>query len=130
MSLDLIHRIAFICFFLVSLLESFVLKTLHSVLYLFLAIKTLADIYKLIIEIISSTPWIYDLGKCSPKIIYNFMPYKIRKVTRRNCFRVTNRTTKRVFSKCTSRAKGIRQINLLRAIRYDKLFVKRRPTES
>lgn len=42
----------------------------------------------------------------------------MRKKTRRNCYRVSNTKTRRVFSKCTSRAKAQRQLRLLRAIEY------------
>ena len=58
------------------------------------------------------------------------MPYTIRKVNRRRCYRVTNRTNKRVFARCTAKRKALRQVNLLRAIRYNKHFVQknRRPS--
>ena len=51
------------------------------------------------------------------------MPYKSRKVPRRNCYRVSNRKTKKVFARCTSKAKADKQLRLLRALQYDKDFV-------
>jgi hypothetical protein len=53
------------------------------------------------------------------------MPYTVRKVNRRRCYRVTSRTNKRVFAKCTAKAKALRQVRLLRALKYNKFFVKR-----
>lgn len=50
------------------------------------------------------------------------MPYATRKVRNRRCFKVYNRNTKRVFSKCTSKLKARRQMNLLRAIKNNKSF--------
>ena len=34
------------------------------------------------------------------------MPYTLRKVAKRNCYRVSNRKTKKVFAKCTSKRKA------------------------
>jgi hypothetical protein len=64
------------------------------------------------------------------------MPYRIRKVNRKPCYRVSkkikNKTkknkTKIVFSKCTSRKKAENQVNLLNAIHYNKNFVPRAQT--
>ena len=53
------------------------------------------------------------------------MLYKIRKVTRKNCYRVKNGITKHVYSICTQKDKAQRQVNLLRALRYNKKFQKR-----
>ena len=50
------------------------------------------------------------------------MPYFIRKVTRKNCYRVRNKNTKRVFSKCTTKENAKKQMRLLRAIQYNKTF--------
>lgn len=50
------------------------------------------------------------------------MPYATRKVRNRRCFKVYNRNTKRVFSKCTSKTKAKKQINLLRAVENNKSF--------
>ena len=51
------------------------------------------------------------------------MPYRLRKVSGKNCYRITNRKTKKVFAKCTTRAKANRQLRLLRAIQNNKNFV-------
>jgi len=48
------------------------------------------------------------------------MPYTLRKVAKRNCYRVSNRKTKKVFAKCTSKRKAKKQLNLLRALLYNK----------
>ena len=45
-----------------------------------------------------------------------YMPYTIRKVRGRPCYRVKNRRTKRVFAKCTSKKNAKSQIKLLHAI--------------
>jgi len=50
------------------------------------------------------------------------MPYKTRKVRGRNCYRVYNRNSKRVFAKCTSKENAIKQMRLLRAIENNKSF--------
>ena len=51
------------------------------------------------------------------------MPYCLRKVSGKNCYRITNKKTKKVFAKCTTRAKANRQLRLLRAIQNNKNFV-------
>jgi uncharacterized protein (UPF0147 family) len=53
------------------------------------------------------------------------MPYNIRKVRNKSCYKVYNKKTKRVFAKCTSRETAKKQINLLRAIQNNKNFVPR-----
>lgn len=50
------------------------------------------------------------------------MPYIIRKVRGKSCYKVINKYTKKVFSKCTSRKNANKQIRLLRAIEYNKSF--------
>ena len=50
------------------------------------------------------------------------MPYIMRKVPRRRCYTVKNKKTKRVMSKCTSKAKATRQMRLLRGIKFNKKF--------
>lgn len=50
------------------------------------------------------------------------MPYFIRKVTRKNCYTVKNKNTKRVFSKCSTKENAKKQLRLLRAIQYNKTF--------
>jgi len=37
-------------------------------------------------------------------------PYRVRKSRKNSCYRVKNRITKRIFSKCTTKEKGQRQI--------------------
>lgn len=56
------------------------------------------------------------------------MPYTMRKVPNRRCYRVSKRNTnkntkRRVFSKCTTRKKAIKQMRLLRALEFNKDFV-------
>lgn len=51
------------------------------------------------------------------------MPYTIRR--RKRCYQVVNKKSKRVFSKCSTKAKASRQLRLLRAIQYNKNFVPR-----
>ena len=56
------------------------------------------------------------------------MPYKSRKVSNKNCYRVINRNTKRVFAKCATRENAKKQLRLLRAIEYNKNFIPRNKT--
>jgi hypothetical protein len=56
------------------------------------------------------------------------MPYTMRKVRNRRCYRVSKKnakknTKRRVFSKCTSRKKAIKQMRLLRALENNPDFV-------
>jgi hypothetical protein len=51
------------------------------------------------------------------------MPYTLRKMPGKSCYRVRNRKTKRIFSKCTSKTRAKKQMNLLRALQYNKDFV-------
>ena len=48
------------------------------------------------------------------------MPYKSRKVPKKNCYRVTNRKTRRIFAKCSTKENAKKQIRLLNAIKYNK----------
>lgn len=50
------------------------------------------------------------------------MPYTCRKVPKQNCYRVTNKKTKKVFAKCTSKSNAKKQMRLLRAIENNKNF--------
>ena len=50
------------------------------------------------------------------------MPYKTRKVRGKNCYRVFNAKSKRVFAKCTSRKNADKQMRLLRAVENNKSF--------
>ena len=51
------------------------------------------------------------------------MPYAIRKVPNKSCYKVYNKKTKRVSAKCTSKTRAKKQIRLLNAIEYSKDFV-------
>lgn len=53
------------------------------------------------------------------------MPYISRKVPRKKCYRVTNKKTKKVFAKCTSKSNAKKQMRLLRAIENNKKFTPR-----
>tara|TARA_B100000282_G_C31651059_1_gene453027 strand:+ start:415 stop:618 length:204 start_codon:yes stop_codon:yes gene_type:complete len=52
--------------------------------------------------------------------LYNIMSYKIRKTRKKNCYSVINKQNKRIFSKCTTKKKALKQIRLLNAIKYKK----------
>jgi hypothetical protein len=49
------------------------------------------------------------------------MPYGIQK--KKNCYSVYNKITKKVFSKCTTKKKAMKQSRLLRAIMFNKDFI-------
>jgi len=51
------------------------------------------------------------------------MPYGIRKY--KGCYKVFNKKTKKIFSKCTTKDLANKQIRLLRAIEYNKNFIPR-----
>ena len=44
------------------------------------------------------------------------MPYTLRKMPKKKCYRVYNRDTKRVFAKCTSKTRAKKQVRLLRSL--------------
>ncbi len=50
------------------------------------------------------------------------MPYATRKVRNKSCYRVYNRITKRVYSKCATKKRANRQIRLLRALENNPKF--------
>jgi hypothetical protein len=50
------------------------------------------------------------------------MPYLTRKVRGKPCYRVYNKKTKKVFSKCANKEKAKKQMKLLRAIMFNKDF--------
>ena len=50
------------------------------------------------------------------------MPYYSRKVRGKNCYKVSNKHTKKVFAKCTSKVNAMKQLRLLRALQYNKQF--------
>ena len=51
------------------------------------------------------------------------MPYGMRKLSNKNCYKVFNKVTKKVFSKCSSLEKAKKQMRLLKALHYNKKFV-------
>lgn len=51
------------------------------------------------------------------------MPYKTRKVRGKDCYRLMNKNTKKVFAKCSSKKNIEKQLKLLNAIKYNKNFV-------
>lgn len=51
------------------------------------------------------------------------MPYSSRKVRGKNCYRVSNKQNKHIFSKCTTRSNAKKQLRLLRALQFNKNFV-------
>lgn len=48
--------------------------------------------------------------------------YRIRKVYRKNCYRVFNKRTRKIYAKCTSKPTAKKQVRLLTAIRYNARF--------
>ena len=51
------------------------------------------------------------------------MPYTIRKVNKKPCYRVYNKKSKKVFAKCSTRENAKKQLRLLRALEFNKNFV-------
>ena len=51
------------------------------------------------------------------------MPYTMRRVRKKGCYRVMNKKTRRVFARCTTKKNAERQLRLLRAIQYNKDFI-------
>jgi len=50
------------------------------------------------------------------------MPYAIRKVPNKSCYRVYNKKSRKVFAKCTSRKNAESQVRFLRGLEYNKNF--------
>lgn len=50
------------------------------------------------------------------------MPYTLRKVPGKSCYRIKNKYTKRVFAKCSTMENAKKQLRLLRAIEFNKSF--------
>ena len=44
------------------------------------------------------------------------MPYAMRKIPNKRCYKVFNKTSKRVFAKCATKTKALRQLGLLRGL--------------
>ena len=53
------------------------------------------------------------------------MPYQIRKVVNKTCYRVTNKSSKKITARCTTKSKAQKQMRLLNAIQYNRNFVPR-----
>lgn len=51
------------------------------------------------------------------------MPFSIRKIPNKKCYKVENTRTKRVFARCTTKKRAESQLRLLRALEYNKNFV-------
>ena len=62
--------------------------------------------------------------------IYDIMPYTLRKVRNKSCYRIINPKTKRVFAKCSTKENATKQLRLLRALQYNKRFRARNKTAS
>jgi hypothetical protein len=58
------------------------------------------------------------------------MPYKIKKVSNKKCYKLYNKNTKKVFSKCSTLKNVKKQLRLLNAIKYNKSFIVKRKTRS
>ena len=60
------------------------------------------------------------------------MPYTMRKVPGKNCYRVSKKSktaknrTRKVFAKCATRQNAVKQMRLLRALEYNKNFTLRK----
>ncbi len=69
---------------------------------------------------------IYQIDKIYFISIKYRMPYTMRKVPKKNCYKVYKRNlknkTKKVFAKCSTRKNAIKQMRLLRALEYNKKF--------
>ncbi len=50
------------------------------------------------------------------------MPYSIRKMPNRKCYKVFNKNTKKVFAKCTTMDKAKKQLRLLRGLKNNPKF--------
>ena len=50
------------------------------------------------------------------------MPYKIRKVRNKSCYKVYKPKTKKVFAKCSTLENAQKQVHLLRAIENNYTF--------
>ena len=61
----------------------------------------------------------------SKVLLILYMPYTIRKVRNKKCYRVTTSKTKRVLAKCTTMEKAKKQVRLLRALEVNKEFAKK-----
>lgn len=53
------------------------------------------------------------------------MPYLIRKVNKKKCFSVSNKKSRRIYSKCTTKKKAKKQVRLLNALENNAAFRKK-----
>jgi hypothetical protein len=53
------------------------------------------------------------------------MAYKMRKVYKKDCYKVYNTITKRIFAKCTTKEKATRQLAIIRNSVYNSKTVKK-----
>ena len=51
-----------------------------------------------------------------------YMPYSIRKVRNKSCYKVYNSKTKRIYAKCSKYADARKQLRLLRAVQNNPKF--------
>ena len=51
------------------------------------------------------------------------MPYATRKMPNKECYKVYNPKSKKVFSKCSTKQNATKQLRLLRALQFNKNFV-------
>ena len=50
------------------------------------------------------------------------MPYIMRKVSKKPCYSVKNKKSRRIMAKCTTKKKAISQMRLLQGIKFNKKF--------
>ena len=50
------------------------------------------------------------------------MPYKTRKVRGKNCYKVYKPSNGKIFAKCTTKDQALKQMRLLKAVRFNKNF--------
>ena len=53
------------------------------------------------------------------------MPYMVRKVRNKPCYRVSNKKTKKVYAKCSTKENAKKQVKLLRAVENNPKFVEK-----
>jgi hypothetical protein len=54
-----------------------------------------------------------------------YMPYTIRKVPNKPCYRVYNKKSRKVFAKCSTKENAEKQLRFLRGLEYNSTFRKR-----
>lgn len=53
------------------------------------------------------------------------MPYMVRKVRNKPCYRVSNKKTKKVYAKCSTKENAKKQVKLLRAVENNPKFIEK-----